>query len=188
MQVLQKLVAEDDIGDASGQVEVVAVIDDEVEVRRDGVRWGALVGDVHADDTIRQRGRCVAESAVTWSELHQCFIRTEERAQQTELAVHLTTAVFRGVATCEAGMVGNALKEFIVQFLEQSGTLLPSAAAQPGGEFFFNLEMVAETIGGAGHVQGNWGLRAELNGGMLSASSWEVSSFGNEEGLWNALI
>jgi hypothetical protein len=37
-------------------------------------------------------------------------------------------------------------------------------------------------------VEGNWGLRAELNGGMLSTSPGEAFSFGYEEGLWNALI
>ncbi len=70
VEVLKKLVAEDDIGGACGQVEVVAIIDDQVEVRRDGVGGGALVGDVHTDDTVREAGRSIAQSAVARGELH----------------------------------------------------------------------------------------------------------------------
>jgi hypothetical protein len=70
VEVLKKLVAEDDISGASGHIEVIAVINDELKIRWDGVCRRALVGDVHSDDAIGEFGSGIAQSAVPWSEFH----------------------------------------------------------------------------------------------------------------------
>jgi hypothetical protein len=151
VEVLEKLVAEDDVGDACGQVEVVTVIDDEFKVGESRLARGALVGDVHSNDAVRQAGGGITQTTVAWGELHEGFVLAEERAQQAELAVHLAAAFLWRFPAGEAGVVGNALEKLIVEFFEEGRTLLPGACPKAGGKFLFDLVVVAETFGGAGH-------------------------------------
>jgi hypothetical protein len=87
----------------------------------------------------------------TRGELQQGFVGTEEWAQEAELAVHLAMAFLRRLPAGEAGVVGNAIEELGVEFLEEGGAIFADTYEQAGGEFFSNLAMMAEVFGGAGH-------------------------------------
>lgn len=155
VEVLEELVAEGDVGDGVGEGEVVAVVNDEFEVGGRGLAGGALVGDVHADDMAGGGGGAEAEAAVAGSELDEGAALGEEGAEEAHLAVHLAPAFLGGLAAGEAGVIRDALEELAVEGLEKSGAFLPGTGAEPGGELFFDLVMVAQALGAArGRVHG----------------------------------
>jgi hypothetical protein len=54
-------------------------------------------------------------------------------------------------------MIGNALEEFVVEFLEESGTFLSGAGTQTRRKFPLNIKMVAQAFGASGGTFGRHG-------------------------------
>lgn len=71
VEVLEELVAEDKIGASVGQVEVIPVVNDELEVLRKDFTGGTLVGDVDAVDLFASRCRRKAQPAIPGGELDE---------------------------------------------------------------------------------------------------------------------
>lgn len=128
VEVFQKLVAEGEVGAGVGQVELVTVVDDEIEVIRRGFAGTALVGDVDTVDAFAPLGRRAAEAAIPGGELYQDGLGAgfgKMRAEEAQLRLEVVPGSLRSFAAREAGMVGNAFEKLGVEGLEEYGALLP---------------------------------------------------------------
>ena len=136
---------------------MIAVVDDELQVRGQLLIRIMLVGDVHGDDLADHGCRCGRQPAVARSNFQQHGFRRQCRTQQPQARLDRAVALLRGVAAGQADMFGHAPEEFAIEGLKKLGAPLAFGSAQTGGELFLDFILAAVMFSGSRHDQkGGW--------------------------------
>jgi len=170
VEVLEELVAEGKVAAAIGQIELVAIVDDQFEILRENFSRRALVGDVDAVDALAPLCRRSAESAIAGGDLDEDGFGSrlgKMRAKETHLRLQIFPGGLRGFPAGEARVVLDPVKKLGVECLEQRGALLSAGGAEPRGEFALHLEVVTKALERSGisvrfHSAGEVGDRSLL--------------------------
>ncbi len=149
VEVLEELVAIDDVGAAIGQIQVVAVVDDVPEIRGDREVLVALVGDVTTPDDLRfagSFGRLVGEPAVPGSKLDERDPGAEVGAQEAHLAGDDPLVLGVGGLTGMERVIRDPPEKLVVELARETMPLFAGGVSKAASELALHFVMETQSL------------------------------------------
>lgn len=153
VEVFEELVAEGEVATGVGEIEVVAVVNDELKIVGEDLVRRTLVGDIDAVDFPAILGGGTAEAAIPGGELDEDGPGSRPGkmgVEEAQLRFEIVPGGLGGFATGETWMIGDPFEEFGVERLEEFGALFPGRGLHPGGQFALHLVVVSNSLRCAG--------------------------------------